>query len=134
MSLVKRVAPINGLLSSTQEPRRGLSSVFGPLSGLRLFAFLENIECFSREDALRWATSRVHTVGKGFQMSTGRVKWYNSEKGFGFIAPDEGGMDVFVPAASLEAAGIRRLITGQCVSFDSSGQAGNLFATALAIG
>lgn len=52
-------------------------------------------------------------------MNTGSVKFYNSNKGFGFIAPDGGGNDVFVHATALERAGIRGLVEGQKVSFDT---------------
>ena len=52
-------------------------------------------------------------------MNTGTVKFYNSQKGFGFIQPDGGGKDVFVHATALERAGIRGLNEGQKVSFDT---------------
>jgi CspA family cold shock protein len=52
-------------------------------------------------------------------MDTGTVKFYNSQKGFGFIQPDNGGKDVFVHATALERAGIRGLVEGQKVSFDT---------------
>lgn len=51
-------------------------------------------------------------------MATGKVKWYNSQKGYGFIAPDDGGKDVFVHASALEAAGIRSLNDDQSVSYE----------------
>ena len=51
-------------------------------------------------------------------MNTGVVKFYNAQKGFGFIAPDSGGNDVFVHATALERAGIYSLSEGQKVSFD----------------
>ena len=51
-------------------------------------------------------------------MTTGTVKFYNGQKGFGFIQPDDGGKDVFVHATALERAGIRNLAEGQKVSFD----------------
>jgi CspA family cold shock protein len=47
------------------------------------------------------------------------VKFYNTQKGFGFIAPDDGGKDVFVHATALERAGIPSLREGQKVSFDT---------------
>jgi cold shock protein len=53
-------------------------------------------------------------------MNTGTVKFYNGQKGFGFIAPDNGGSDVFVHATALERAGIRGLAEGQKVSFDTA--------------
>ena len=51
-------------------------------------------------------------------MTTGIVKFYNTQKGFGFIQPDNGEKDVFVHATALEAAGLRSLSEGQKVSFD----------------
>ncbi len=52
-------------------------------------------------------------------MQKGKVKFYNGQKGFGFIQPDNGGKDVFVHATALERAGIRGLVEGQSVSFDT---------------
>ena len=52
-------------------------------------------------------------------MDTGTVKFYNSQKGFGFIAPDNGGKDVFVHATALERAGMHTLSEGQKVTFDT---------------
>jgi CspA family cold shock protein len=53
-------------------------------------------------------------------MQKGTVKFYNDQKGYGFIQPDDGGKDVFVHATALERAGIRRLVEGQKVSFDTA--------------
>jgi CspA family cold shock protein len=61
----------------------------------------------------------VHLSVKGHPMNTGTVKFYNDQKGFGFIQPDNGGKDVFVHATALERAGIRGLVEGQKVSFDT---------------
>jgi len=52
-------------------------------------------------------------------MNTGTVKFYNGQKGFGFIQPDDGGKDVFVHATALERAGMQGLAEGQKVSFDT---------------
>lgn len=52
-------------------------------------------------------------------MTSGTVKFYNSQKGFGFIEPQDGGKDVFVHATALEQAGISTLSEGQAVSFDT---------------
>jgi CspA family cold shock protein len=52
-------------------------------------------------------------------MTNGTVKFYNGQKGFGFIQPDEGGDDVFVHASALERAGIRGLVEGQKVSYET---------------
>jgi len=51
-------------------------------------------------------------------MATGIVKWFNMAKGFGFIAPDEGGADVFVHVSAVERSGLTGLREGQAVSFD----------------
>jgi CspA family cold shock protein len=51
-------------------------------------------------------------------MSQGTVKWFNFDKGFGFIAPDGGGQDAFVHISAVERAGISQLQEGDKVSFD----------------
>ena len=52
-------------------------------------------------------------------MSQGTVKWFNAEKGYGFIANDEGGDDVFVHYSAIVAEGYKRLKEGQRVSFET---------------
>ncbi len=51
-------------------------------------------------------------------MAQGTVKFFNSQKGFGFIQPTTGGADVFVHISAVEAAGLRTLVEGQRVSFE----------------
>jgi len=51
-------------------------------------------------------------------MATGTVKFFNTQKGFGFIAPTDGSRDVFVHVSALERAGMSSLVEGQRVSFD----------------
>jgi CspA family cold shock protein len=51
-------------------------------------------------------------------MATGTVKWFNGQKGYGFIQPDDGGNDVFVHITAVERAGLGRLHEGQKISFD----------------
>ncbi|MEP9398971.1 cold-shock protein [Mesorhizobium sp. KR2-14] len=51
-------------------------------------------------------------------MTIGTVKFFNSTKGFGFIAPDEGGADVFVHISAVERAGMHTIVEGQKLSFD----------------
>ncbi len=59
----------------------------------------------------------------------GTVKWYNQTKGYGFISPDSGGVDIFVHNSALKATGIITLYEGQKISFDSAkGQSGKIEA------
>ena len=51
-------------------------------------------------------------------MANGTVKWFNSQKGFGFIQPDDGGADVFVHISAVERAGLGSLHDGQKLSFE----------------
>ncbi|MPY72618.1 MAG: cold-shock protein [Alphaproteobacteria bacterium] len=51
-------------------------------------------------------------------MTTGTVKWFNTQKGFGFIAPDDGGKDAFVHISAVEKSGIGELREGQKVDFE----------------
>jgi CspA family cold shock protein len=53
-----------------------------------------------------------------FAMASGKVKWFNAQKGFGFIQPDDGGKDVFVHISAVERAGLTGLKDGQAVSYD----------------
>jgi CspA family cold shock protein len=62
--------------------------------------------------------SRATPISSGENMTIGTVKFFNATKGFGFIAPEEGGKDVFVHATAVEMAGMRSLNEGQRVSFD----------------
>src|SRR6476469_7617589 len=68
-----------------------------------------------RGRALAFAITCLRT----HDMTNGTVKFYNDQKGFGFIAPDDGGKDVFVHATALERAGMNGLVEGQKVSFDT---------------
>jgi CspA family cold shock protein len=62
-------------------------------------------------------------------MSVGTVKWFNAQKGFGFIQPDDGSKDVFVHISAVERSGLGQLNEGQKVSFDlERGQQGKTSA------
>ena len=67
-------------------------------------------------------------------MANGTVKWFNSSKGFGFIAPDTGGKDVFLHISAVERAGMSELSDGQKVTYDvESGRDGRESAINLAL-
>lgn len=51
-------------------------------------------------------------------MATGKVKWFNESKGFGFITPDDSSKDVFVHFSAIQAEGFRTLAEGQAVSYE----------------
>jgi CspA family cold shock protein len=77
-------------------------------------------------------TSRNVPV-KGNAMTTGTVKWFNAQKGFGFIAPDDGGNDAFVHISAVERAGLNDLREGQKVSYElvSDRKSGKMSADSL---
>jgi CspA family cold shock protein len=65
-------------------------------------------------------------------MATGKVKWFNSQKGYGFIQPSNGGADVFVHVTAVERAGMDGLQEGQTLSYDlEQGQRGRVSAVNL---
>ena len=65
-------------------------------------------------------------------MSTGTVKWFNAQKGFGFIQPTDGSKDVFVHISAVERAGLGTLSEGQKLSYElERGQQGKVSATNL---
>ena len=65
---------------------------------------------------------------------SGTVKWFNDQKGFGFIQPDEGGEDTFVHISAVERAGLSSLNEGQKVSFEiEKGRDGRASATNIAV-
>ena len=66
----------------------------------------------------RVPASACASSSESISMSTGTVKWFNIQKGFGFIQPDGGGKDVFVHISAVARAGMNSLNEGQKVSFD----------------
>ncbi len=66
-------------------------------------------------------------------MATGKVKWFNATKGYGFITPDDGGKDVFVHITAVQKAGLNDLNDGQKVSYDLSEERGKTAATNLKV-
>ena len=64
------------------------------------------------------STDGVVLLVEGQIMTTGVVKWFNGQKGYGFIQPDDGGNDVFVHISAVERAGLHDLVEGQKISFE----------------
>jgi CspA family cold shock protein len=64
-------------------------------------------------------------------MATGTVKWFNTQKGFGFIQPDDGGKDVFVHISAVQQAGMQTLNEGQKLSFEVATERGKAAASNL---
>ncbi|GAA3875975.1 hypothetical protein GCM10022207_47370 [Streptomyces lannensis] len=76
-------------------------------------------------DHLRTRKVQVRTLSKETGMAKGTVKWFNAEKGFGFIEQEGGGPDVFAHYSNIAAQGFRELQEGQHVEFDvTQGQKG----------
>lgn len=61
-------------------------------------------------------------------MATGTVKWFNTQKGYGFIVSDEGGKDIFVHISAVERSGLRSLNEGQKVEFELQNDKGKTAA------
>ncbi len=61
-------------------------------------------------------------------MATGKVKWFNAQKGFGFISPDDGGKDVFIHISALEKAGMKHLKEGDRISYELQTERGKTSA------
>jgi|TARA_Y100001949_G_scaffold163764_1_gene157912 CspA family cold shock protein len=62
-------------------------------------------------------------------MATGKIKWFDAKKGFGFITPDEGGKDAFLHVSALQAANISSVTDGQAVSYELTEQRGKQAAS-----
>jgi cold shock protein len=72
-----------------------------------------------RQQRTALARGSIHATQKGRPpMTTGTVKWFNNQKGFGFIQPDQGNQDVFVHISAVERAGLSTLNEGQKISFE----------------
>jgi CspA family cold shock protein len=65
-----------------------------------------------------WGSTAKQSTGELSMVMTGTVKFFNGERGYGFIKPDDGGRDVFVHITAVERAGLKSLIEGQRISFD----------------
>ena len=128
------VRPFTTFLVSTARPTyvgavrlRGLAR--------HLFARIEHRVWFPfRSELLIGARLRTSfsPLLKGFTMATGTVKWFNAQRGYGFIQPDDGSKDVFVHISAVERSGIGSLHEGQKLSYEvERGQQGKTSAVAL---
>ncbi|MDH6231728.1 cold shock CspA family protein [Mesorhizobium soli] len=122
-------APIGCGASAVERPGSGRADCRNPGARLYLRIDLADERCFCalvprrfpsqyRQLAFWLGQPSLSTDLKGNLMATGTVKFFNSAKGFGFIAPDEGGPDVFVHISAVERAGMRTLVEGQKLSFE----------------
>ena len=66
-------------------------------------------------------------------MATGKVKWFNSQKGFGFIQPDDGSSDVFVHVSAVQDSGLNGLDEGQSISYELESAKGKTSAVKLQV-
>jgi len=66
-------------------------------------------------------------------MATGKVKWFDAKKGFGFITPDDGGKDAFLHVSALQTANIQSVSDGQAVSYELTEQRGKMAASDIAL-
>jgi cold shock protein len=76
---------------------------------------------------------RHRTIGDNV-LATGTVKWFNTQKGFGFIRPDDGGKDVFVHISAVERAGLGSLNEGQKIKYEIARDRGKDAAANLSLG
>jgi CspA family cold shock protein len=89
--------------------------------------FESPLDGFLRRICLRSRRSLAQTLERKFDMTTqtGTVKWFNESKGFGFIAPDDGGKDLFAHFSQIQGGGFKTLTENQRVEFEATqGQKG----------
>jgi CspA family cold shock protein len=96
------------------------------------FCFHGNVE-FTHDAATQAWRSKPALTGVSLEavMATGTVKFFNTQKGFGFIQPNDGGKDVFVHISAVERAGMSTLSEGQKVSYEVVSERGKLAASNL---
>src|SRR5262249_52733487 len=79
---------------------------------------VERIFAVVRAQGAATVVTHCFLAPKGSVMATGTVKWFNGQKGYGFIQPDDGGKHLFVHISAVERAGLSHLNEGQKVSFE----------------
>src|ERR1700712_3110507 len=106
---------------SVQEPR---NSPITPLSALGSYEpIIRSTRQCPRFRSRRFTASSAfrsaHISRRSKKMATGTVKWFNDDKGFGFITPDEAGKDLFVHHSAIQGSGFKSLAEGAKVSYDA---------------
>jgi CspA family cold shock protein len=105
--------PIAGLAGGSG---RGPAGRRGP-SGMPHFSLLSHAFAVTRQGVQQWLGSDCDQILE-IKMATGKVKWFNPTKGYGFIQPSGGGQDVFVHISAVERAGLSTLNENQDVEFE----------------
>lgn len=96
--------------------------------------FPSGLSCSYDETEPGYRAMWMASITGDITMATGTVKWFNTSKGFGFIAPASGGKDVFVHISALERLGLTQLTDGQAVTYDlESGRDGRESASNIAL-
>src|SRR6058998_1324775 len=88
---------------------------------------------FLRAAVHRISLAAFYSMGRD-DVATGTVKWFNNQKGYGFIQPDSGGKDVFVHISAVEKAGLSSLNEGAKVSYEEMSNRGKTSAENLRVG
>jgi len=83
------------------------------------FGLLSKFQAGMVADVSRRSHGFCQQKTRGAKVASGTVKFFNAEKGFGFVSPDNGSADIFVHVSALQASGIQSLRDGQKVSFDT---------------
>ena len=111
--------PVDLAANSVYLPARNLVFGFILLSRSRHWASCSSDLPKTWIVAVRAMNARASNESvKGYRMPVGTVKFFNTQKGFGFIQPDDGSKDVFVHITAVERAGMRSLMEGQKISYE----------------
>ena len=107
---LRPIAGLAGGLGRGSAGRRGSS-------GMPHFSLLSHAIAVTRQGVQQWLDSDCDQILE-IKMATGKVKWFNPTKGYGFIQPSGGGQDVFVHISAVERAGLSTLNENQDVEFE----------------
>jgi CspA family cold shock protein len=116
-----RATPFSGAFCSLRDddrPDDGRMPLVQHLDYLLAAAIPLGVSSTSVSDVGASLRRLLHQQNRQYMSTQGTVKWFNSEKGFGFISPDDGGADVFAHYSAIESSGYRSLEENQRVEFD----------------